>query len=206
MLCSKGEVQISCCTKAAKHWSENTKTCKNIYQLESVPQWMLGVTHSNEQWHTWLQCTILTLSLHCSHSFQMPIKQLFESSRNLKMREQTLARVRQLLGPVLYPFHNWCNAPVAGPDQEPSVLPMYVTQATADMLSLSAIILWCIAAYKDTLHNVVQAGYKSGKCMQQCIPNFGIMHQAWTTLVMACMIKEANIRYWQILLWLQLLG
>ena len=57
------------------------------------------------------------------------------------MWEQTLAVVRLLLGAVQCPFH-WCNAPMAvtalgaGLDQEPSVLPLYVTQATANIMSL----------------------------------------------------------------------
>ena len=57
------------------------------------------------------------------------------------MWEQTLAGIRLLLGAVQCPFHNLCNGPGAGLDQEPSVLPLYVMQATADILSLQAGIL-----------------------------------------------------------------
>jgi hypothetical protein len=56
------------------------------------------------------------------------------------MWEQKMAGIRLLLESVQGRFHNLCNAPGTGLDQEPSTLLLYVllyvTQATADILGL----------------------------------------------------------------------
>ena len=62
------------------------------------------------------------------------------------MDKQTLAVVRLLLGAVQCPYDSWCNAPRAGLDQEPSELPLYVMQATADLLRIEKKRLLLLAS------------------------------------------------------------
>ena len=80
---------------------------------------------------------VTPLQPHLLDAYQAAATQDLVTSRSFKMREQSLAGVRLFVGISITPLAPfWCNAREARLDQELSVLPLYVTQATADILSL----------------------------------------------------------------------